>query len=744
MHHILIIASVCIVAAASQSSLAQGTKADYERAARLVQKTKGKVFKDRVDSQWLADGDRFWYQNKLAGGASEFVFVDANTGTRRPAFDHTKLAAALTKKLGRDIDANNLPIKAIELTADGKILISAAGATFSFDPKTTDLADREKTLSKPTKGGKLGQGTRQRHARQGGTSPDGAWKIRVVEGNLVAQAKGGEKKFPLTKDEKFEHVRIYWAPDSKRFVLFHNLPAVKRIVHMVESSPKGQLQPRLKSIRYTKPGDPLATTKVRLFDVGTPREIPLDDRLFKEPWSIDRLRWAADSSRFTFLYNQRGHEVLRIVAVNSDDGKAWSLIEDAPDTFVNYFQKLFVYFLDEQSEIIWMSERDGWNHLYRFDAKTGKLINQITTGKWPVRGVDWIDIEKKQIWFRACGIYPDQDPYYVHHCRVNFDGTGMVRLTASDGTHYVHYSPDGRYLVAKYSRVDLPPVHELRRTEDGSLVCQLEKADISGLQKIPGWTMPKRFVAKGRDGMTDIYGVIYLPTNFDPAKKYPVLEKIYAGPHGFYVPKKFHTYYTAQQLTEVGFVVVVIDGMGTNWRSKKFLDVCWKNLKDAGFPDRILWMRAAAKKYPYMDLTRVGIYGGSAGGQNALGGLLFHPDFYKVAVADCGCHDNRIDKIHWNEAWMGKVGPHYADNSNVTHAHKMQGKLLLTVGELDTNVDPASTMQVVDALIKADKDFDLLVVPGAGHGVGERPYGVRRRQDFFVRHLLGIEPRSKP
>jgi len=208
MHHILIIASVCIVAAASQSSLAQGTKADYERAARLVQKTKGKVFKDRVDSQWLADGDRFWYQNKLAGGASEFVFVDANTGTRRPAFDHTKLAAALTKKLGRDIDANNLPIKAIELTADGKILISAAGATFSFDPKTTDLADREKTLSKPTKGGKLGQGTRQRHARQGGTSPDGAWKIRVVEGNLVGGAKGGEKKLPLTKDEKFEHVGI--------------------------------------------------------------------------------------------------------------------------------------------------------------------------------------------------------------------------------------------------------------------------------------------------------------------------------------------------------------------------------------------------------------------------------------------------------------------------------------------------------------------------------------------------------
>ena len=221
-----------------------------------------------------------------------------------------------------------------------------------------------------------------------------------------------------------------------------------------------------------------------------------------------------------------------------------------------------------------------------------------------------------------------------------------------------------------------------------------------------------------------------------------MIEKIYAGPHGHYVPKRFYSFFTAMDLVELGFVVVVIDGMGTNWRSKAFLDVCWKNLKDAGFPDRIPWIKAAALKYPFMDISRVGIYGGSAGGQNALGGLLFHPEFYKAAVADCGCHDNRIDKIHWNEAWMGLMGPHYAENSNVTHAHKLQGKLLLTVGELDTNVDPASTMQVVDALIKADKDFDLVVVPGAGHGVGETPYLRRRRQDFFVRNLLEVEPRQ--
>ncbi len=249
-------------------------------------------------------------------------------------------------------------------------------------------------------------------------------------------------------------------------------------------------------------------------------------------------------------------------------------------------------------------------------------------------------------------------------------------------------------------------------------------------------------MAKGRDGQTDIYGVIYRPTNFDPRRRYPVIEKIYAGPHGSFVPKRFAPFHGAQATAELGFIVVQIDGMGTSNRSKAFHDVCWKNLGDSGFPDRILWMRAAAKRYPYFDLTRVGIFGGSAGGQSSTRAMLAHGDFYEVAVSDCGCHDNRMDKIWWNELWMGwPVGPHYAEQSNVTNAHKLRGKLLLVVGELDRNVDPASTMQVVDALVKADRDFDLLVIPGAGHGSAESPYGKRRRRDYFVRHLLGVEPR---
>jgi dipeptidyl aminopeptidase/acylaminoacyl peptidase len=354
-----------------------------------------------------------------------------------------------------------------------------------------------------------------------------------------------------------------------------------------------------------------------------------------------------------------------------------------------------------------------------------------------------VDEQNRQIWFEAGGIRPDQDPYYIHLCRVNFDGSGLVVLTEGDGTHKVEFSPDRRFFLDQWSRVDQPPITELREAREGKLIRELESADWNELLKT-GWPPPERFAAKGRDGETDIYGIIIRPSNFDPARKYPVIEKIYAGPHGAFVPKSFGLQAREHALAELGFIVVQIDGMGTSYRSKAFHDVCWKNLGDSGFPDRILWMKAAAAKYPEMDISRVGIYGGSAGGQSALRALLAYGDFYKVAAADCGCHDNRMDKIWWNELWMSwPIGPEYEEQSNVTQAHNLHGKLLLTVAELDRNVDPASTMQVVNALIKADKDFDLLVVPGRGHGVGETPYANRRRMDFFVRHLLGVEPPSR-
>jgi dipeptidyl aminopeptidase/acylaminoacyl peptidase len=287
--------------------------------------------------------------------------------------------------------------------------------------------------------------------------------------------------------------------------------------------------------------------------------------------------------------------------------------------------------------------------------------------------------------------------------------------------------------VDTWSRVDAPPVTELRRCADGKLVCKLETAEVTG--KV---AMPKPFVAKARDGATDIYGAIWFPKNFNPRKKYPVIEDIYAGPQDSFTPKNFHATYSQQRVADDGFIVVQMDGMGTANRSKAFHDYCWKNIKDAGFPDRLLWIRAAAKQYPAMDLTRAGIFGTSAGGQDALRGLLDHGDFYRAGVADSGCYDNRMDKIWWNEQWMGwPVDDSYTRSSCVTDAHNLHSKLLLMAGEMDKNVDPASTMQVVNALVKANKNFELFIMPGQGHGVLSTEYGKRRLEDFFERNLGG-------
>jgi dipeptidyl aminopeptidase/acylaminoacyl peptidase len=342
----------------------------------------------------------------------------------------------------------------------------------------------------------------------------------------------------------------------------------------------------------------------------------------------------------------------------------------------------------------------------------------------------------------------DQDPYFIHYYRINLDGTGLVALTEGNGNHTVQFSPDRKFIIDTYSRVDMAPIHELRRCSDGKLVCKLEEADITEL-KDSGWEAPEVFTAKGRDGKTDIWGVIRRPKNLDPTQKYPILENIYNGPQGAYVPKSFSAGNRSSGMAEAGFILVQCDAMGTAFRSKAFHDVCWHNLSDAGLPDRIAWIKAAAEKYPYMDINRVGIFGTSAGGQNAAAAVIFHPEFYKCAVANSGCHDNRLDKASWNEQWMGYLSPDkiwskdsdnwYAQNSNIDNAAKLRGKLFLIEGEMDDNVPPESTMRFVDALIKAKKDFDFLVVPGANHGAAS-PVTQRRTLDFFVHNLQGKEP----
>jgi dienelactone hydrolase len=568
--------------------------------------------------------------------------------------------------------------------------------------------------------------------------------------NVYLLPKGASQPSALSTDGSegnyYTLQSIAWAPDSIHLVAYRVRPGYRREVHYVESSPADQIQPKHFTREYAKPGDTLDIAQPVLFDLAVNKQIEIDRALFRNPYSLSRPVWWKDGRGFTFEYNQRGHQVYRVIEVDAHSGAARALISEQSPTFIDYRPLVpnprdtgteMRHDVNDGREIIWASERDGWEHLYLYDGITGKLKNQITKGNWVVRAIDNIDEEKRQIWFEASGMDPGKNPYYIHEFRINFDGSGLTRLTEADGDHDVRFSPDMKYYVDTWSRVDEPPIAELRRTEDNKTMMEVEHGEVRNLLEA-GWKPPEILTTTGRDGKTGIWGVIYRPTNFDPAKKYPVVESIYSGPQGSFVPTAFSVNF--QPLTEFGFIVVQIDGMGTNNRSKAFHDVAWKNLGDAGFADRILWHHAVAAKYPWYDITRVGVFGNSAGGQNAMGALLFHPEFYRAAVSNSGCHDNRMDKIWWNEQWMGwPVGPQYVASSNVENASKLQGKLLLIVGELDTNVDPSSTLQVANAIIKANKNFDLLYVPGGGHGAGGA-YGQRLLDDFFVHNLLGVEP----
>ena len=536
-------------------------------------------------------------------------------------------------------------------------------------------------------------------------------------------------------DEKFST-----SPDGHFAVVYQYTPEQERKVHLIESCPKGQLQPRLQSHQQLKPGDKVRVDRPRMLDLKNRCEIATDPSLFRNALKIYGMGWSADNREYHFVWNQRGHKLLRVIGINTE-GRVRTILEESSETFVS---ECSWNFLRDTDELIWTSERRGCQQIYLWDMESGQMKNQITSGRYVVRSVDRVEESHRQIWFTAYGAIPGQDPYYAQLARVNFDGTGFLLLTEGDGTHTWMWRPDHKFFVDTWSRVDSAPQSELRDAETGKLVMPLERCSLGKLLAA-GWTSAERFAAPGRDGQTLVHGVIICPSDFDPSKKYPVVEKIYAGPQQIGVPKAFTRFVWQHELAELGFVVVQVDGMGTNWRSKAFRDVCYQNLKDAGLPDHIAWMKAAVVTRPWMDLSRVGIYGCSAGGQNALSALLWHGGFYKAAVADSGCHDNRVNRLWWSEQWMGwPVDQAYEDSSNVVHAHRLKGALMLIVGELDTNVDPASTLQVVSALNKAEKDYELLYMPGEGHGVGfASEYACRRARDFFVKHLMDATPPNR-
>ena len=699
----------CLLAMAfgAESAASQVTRADYERADTIL-KCSDRVYSPAIHPEWIDSSHYFWYKNHEKEG-DFYYLVNAESGKKQRAADKKGLAAFFSKKQKK-----------------------LAESLLKEEEKRSDRWRRREEAPAPV------------------VSPDKKWEAYVKDNNLYLSPLWDEKEKDKPKEEialtmdgtanlRYDGWSIIWSPDSRKLATVKVRDVQERRIPLIESSPSSQKQPILQWRDYAKPGDVLPVYLPVLFDVEARKQMALNVTPYENQFYLNLTGWREDSRAFTFEFNQRGHQRYVIGEVNAADGSIRHLVDEQTKTFIYYYNN-YRYDLDDGKELLWISERDGWRHLYLIDGTSGQVKRQVTKGEWVLRQVDYVDETNRVVYFTASGFNKGEDPYNLHYCRINLDGTGFTDMTPENGNHRVTFSADRSYFTDVYSRPDLPPVSQLKRTSDASVVAGLQRCDVSALQA-EGWQMPEVFCAKGRDGQTDIWGNIYRPMHFDASKSYPVVEFIYAGPHDSHVDKDFKpAHHLVSKLVELGFIVVSIDGMGTSNRSKAFHDVCWKNLKDAGFPDRIAWMKAAGAKYKYMDLNRVGIYGWSAGGQNAMAALLFHNDFYKVAVALCGCHDNRMDKIWWNEQWMGyPIDASYSTSSNVDNAYRLKGKLLLINGELDDNVDPASTLQVVSALMKANKNFEQLYLPGKTHSLGG-PFEMHKMHDFFVKNLLGQEP----
>ncbi|MDE6522201.1 MAG: S9 family peptidase [Muribaculaceae bacterium] len=740
-HFLLAIASLAL----SLQSAAQGTLEDYNRAFGLAEKyNNGYVPNARVYPQWIGSTGKFWYVDEKQDGSKSYSLVDANRQKRMDLFDHKAMAGELRAKGIDDVNDNRLGIEQLKVSENLDTLwFNRSGRMWTFIKSGKNhLIDRGEIPAPPVQPHWMVVDEEKDFPPV--PSPDGSKVAFIRDNNLFLRDVATGQVSQLTTDGtigNYYSSYIYWSPDSKKFAVNKIRPVEKRFVYYVESSPAKGCQPILHKQEYAKPGDELRFKMPVIVDVENNSVIIPDTKLFDHQYDIWGPQWNSDSEAITFEYNERGHKNYRVLEMSASDGAVRPLIEESHDKYVNY-SRIFRHYLDDGKRIIWSSERDNYNHLYMYDRASGKPSHQITKGDWYVRDVVNVDEKNGKIYFSANGVNKDEDPYFIRYYVINFDGSGMTDLTPESGNHRAVFSPDYRYLVDTYSTVSTAPVTCLRDASSGKELMMVAEADLSALIDA-GWKAPEVFVAPGRDGKTDMWGVIYRPSNFDENKKYPVIEYIYQGPGDQYVPKSFvGLNRNMSALAELGFIVLMVDGMGTSFRSREFENVCYKNLVDAGLPDHIAWIKAAGEKYPYMDVDRVGIFGASAGGQESTTAVLHHPEFYKAAYSACGCHDNRMDKIWWNEQWLGyPIDESYIEASNVENAHLLSRPLMLVVGELDDNVDPASTMQVADALIKANKDFELVVIPGAAHTMGES-FGEHKRFDFFVRHLLGVNPPS--
>ncbi|MBL8270641.1 S9 family peptidase [Steroidobacter sp.] len=747
------LAVVTVLTANASDMRGAELSAAYERAAQF-QSARTLVSRETLQPNWIAQGNDFWYLDKYAGNKT-FMRVDSARNRQAPAFDHSRLAAGLSSAAGKPFTANDLPF--------GYFEYRDAGRQIAFQVEqiawSCELAKYSCTRTVGTPGTREGEVL----------SPDGRWAVFKKENNLWLRDTSNDAERALTTDgtndqpygsdvgepvteamlqQRVEPEAVF-SPDSKKLLSYRSDQRRVREIAVIESVPGRP--PVTHPYHFPNAGDAdVSQVQMIVADVATGRVTPLHS-VFSRPASYDTtLCWSENSRQACFSENERGYRVARLHVADVTSGQVSTPVVESSETYVN--RNSIARIAGEA--LIWSSERDGWNHLYRIDAKSGRVQRQLTSGDWAVREILHVDAAQGWVYFTAGGREPGRDPYYRPLYRVRLDGKGLTLLTPDDADHTVSFSPRGEYFVDTYSRLDAEPISVLRRA-DGRQVRELQRADISKLQAI-GWKPPKTFTVKARDGQTDLYGAIFYPSNFDPKRQYPVLDAIYPGPQSINTQKIFSAQASEdeQALAELGFIVVSIDGLGTPYRSKAFRDVSYRNMGAAGgLEDHVIGLKQLATTHPYLDLTRVGIYGHSGGGFASTRALLSFPDFYKVAVASAGNHDQRSYWAEWGErfhAWPVNDDT-YLSQANPPLAANLKGKLLLVHGDMDDNVHVTHTLQMVDALIAANRDFDMLILPNRNHGFVDLrkgkeavkrvdPYFLRRRWDYFVQHLLGTTP----
>ncbi len=727
-------------------ALAQGTGDDYQRARSFLSgNLRHSIYVADVSAHWIDKTNRFWY-HKVSPSGSEFIVVDAEHNTSAPAFDHARLASALAAEMKREVKASDLPFDDIEFSDDGK------SVHFVLDETrwTCALGDYKCTSAPAEKPGEA-------------QSPDKKWTAFVKDHNLYVRNLSTGTSVQLTQDgvsgwdyatplpalrllveQKTEDVKqpagVFWSPDSSKLITYRTDSRNAGRFTSLQFVPDDQLRPKAYTVVYPLPGEVLPKAQPIIFDLRLEKRIEVKTAALELPFQdAPGFEWSPDGKTIRYDYDERGNKAKEIRFVDPETGEQKVFMREEAKEYVDPGETFYRYD-NATGELIIASERDGWNHLYLYD-KSGKLENQITQGAWVVRQIEYVDEKNRRVYFLAGGREKGEEPYQTHLYVVGFDGKGLTLLTPENANHSVSVSPDGAFFVDNYSRPDLPAVSVLRRSKDGAEVRTLEKTDVSGLQA-RGWKFPKPFQGKAADGTTDLYGLIWRPSNFDPSKKYPVIEHVYTGPQDFFVPKSFGGTLWLQPVAELGFVVVMVDGRGTAGRSRAFHLFSYRNLGGA-FEDHVAMIKEMAVRFPYIDIDHVGIFGTSAGGYGAAHGMLAFPEFYKVCVSISGDHDARLDKAWWNELYQGyPVQDDYVAQSNVTMADKLKGHLLLVHGDIDDNVHPVETMRFADALMKANKNFDMLFVPNMYHGESgpHAAYLIRRRWDYFVQYLLGVTP----